>query len=317
MSSLFAILALLFGGFLLYKGADFFVQGAVSIARRLDIPPFLIGLTLVAFGTSVPEFFVNLTAAFQGATELSIANILGSNLVNIALGLGLVAIITPVVLRKATIWKEIPYTFFATILLVAFVIDIPFDHAMGMLSRTDAVFLLFCFVAFLIYAIKTVEKKESPKYETKEFSLFFSVLFLLGGLIGLALGGYLTVQGAVFLAQMLGVTQRIIGLTVVAIGTSLPEIMTTVVAGLRRQTDVAVGNIIGSNIFNILCILGLTALIRPITISNEIFLDLFVVLFITLLLFAFMFIGKRHILERYQGWIFVLGYLGYLVYIVF
>jgi len=301
----------------LYKGADFFVQGSVSFARRLQIPPFLIGLTLVAMGTSAPELFVNLTAIFQGASDLSIANILGSNLVNIALGLGLVAIIVPVTLRKATIWKEIPFTFLATIFLIAFAVDIPFDHTMGVLGRVDAFLLLLGFIAFLIYAIKTVEKKESPKYETEVVSFPLSFCYVLGGLSALGFGGYLTVQGAVSFAEMLGVTERIIGLTVVAIGTSLPEIMTTVVAGLRRQTDIAVGNIVGSNIFNILGILGLTAFIRPVVISSDIFFDIFVVLFATFLLFIFMFIGKRHTLERSQGWIFVLGYLGYLVYIVF
>jgi len=318
MFDIISYILLPIGFVLLIKGADLLVDGASSIAKRLGISSLVIGLTVVAFGTSMPELIVNIFAGLQGNTDLAIANILGSNIANILLILGVSAAIFPLAVKKGTVWREIPLSLLAVIVLALLVNDVVIDKiAPSELTRIDGFVLLSFFIVFLYYIFGT-SKTEESKEETaiREQSFLKSFLLVAGGFIGLALGGKLIVDSAVSIASSLGVSQALIGLTVVAIGTSLPELATSAVAAFKKNPDIAVGNIVGSNIFNIFWILGISAIISPLPFSPALMRDVWVVLAVTIVLFAFMFIGKKHILKRWQGVVFILAYITYIVVIV-
>ncbi len=314
MYVLFAI-----GFVILIKGADLLVAGASSIAGRFNISSLVIGLTVVAFGTSTPELFVNLIASFNGNTEIAIGNVLGSNIANVLLILGVAALIYPLSVQSSTIWKEIPFSFLAAIVLGVLANDILIDGALkSELSRSDGMILICFFSIFMVYVFEISFRHKDEKSEdtVKVMGVFKSVLFILLGLTGLVFGGKWIVDGAIVIATNMGISESLIGLTVVAVGTSLPELATSAVAAYRRNVDIAIGNIVGSNIFNIFLVLGISAMIKPLPFRATSNSDIYMVILSSLLLFVFLSIGKRHMLMRWQGLVFLLLYIGYTVMLV-
>ncbi|OIO18812.1 MAG: sodium:proton exchanger [Candidatus Magasanikbacteria bacterium CG_4_10_14_0_8_um_filter_32_14] len=310
------ILLIIIGVAILIYGADLLVKGAASIAKKLGISSIVIGLTVVAFGTSAPELVVNLFSVTKGTTDLAIANIIGSNIANILLILGITAIIFPLAVKKNTTYKEIPFALLAVAIVAIFGNDLLINGSgNNFLDRTEGITLVLFFIIFLYYTFG-LSKIKGEHEEIKEYALGKSFLFFTVGLVALILGGKIIVDNAVILARIAGMSERLIGLTIVAIGTSLPELATSIVAALRKQTDIAIGNVVGSNIFNIFWILGLIAIIKPIPFDININIDVLVSVIATLLLFFFMFIDDKHRLNRWQGFFFVLLYLGYLSFII-
>lgn len=305
---------MLFGGLLLlYKGADWLVGGSSSLARRLGIKPIVIGLTVVAFGTSAPELFVNLTASFASKADIAISNIIGSNIANILLILGIVAATRPLRLKAETVSRQIPLALLASCLVWVLANDrLLVGRVVDRLDRIDGIILLAFFLAFLYYVV-TIAVREPNKDGIEVRAVGISAALVGLGLLGLFLGGKLTVDGASGIAHLLGMSERFIGLTIIAIGTSLPELLTSVVAVVRRHDDIAIGNIIGSNIFNIFWILGLSATIRPLPVAVSSLFDVSVVVAATALLLIISLSSKKRSLERWQGVVFVAAYLIYLV----
>lgn len=309
----------LIGFFFLIKGADLLVDGSISIAKKLNISNIVIGLTIVAFGTSTPEFVVNIFASAKGNTEIAIGNILGSNICNILLILGISAIIRPLVTKKNTVWKEIPLGLLAAFLIGVLANDIRIDHGIyNGLSRIDGIVLLSFFVIFIYYTfgISKITDDFSEENEIKEMSYFKASLFILGGLFGLVIGGKWIVEGAVKIAEIFNVSQSVIGLTVIAIGTSLPELATSAIAAYKKQTDIAIGNVVGSNIFNIFWVLGFSAIIRPLPFNENNNIDIIMTIFASTILFLIMFIGKKHTIEKWQGFLMVTIYIGYIIFLI-
>lgn len=310
---------LVLGFVFLIKGADMLVDGASSIAKRHRVSNLVIGLTIVAFGTSAPELFVNLSASFNGTTDIAIGNIIGSNISNILLILGISAIIYPLKTGKSTVWREIPFALLASVLLLVVANDVFFDGAMfNALTRTDGIIFIGFFIIFLYYTFGIAKEQESGAVQEspKLYSSLTSIGLIVGGMIGLALGGQWIVTSATTIALHFGLSDALIGLTVVAIGTSLPELATSAVAAYKKNTDIAIGNIVGSNIFNVFWILGLSSIIAPLSFSSKLNFDLWVAVAASALLSVFMFIGKRYVIERWQGVICVLLYVAYIVVIV-
>ncbi len=313
-----SIFLVLVGLGILIVGGESLVRGASSIAKRLKVAPIVIGLTIVAFGTSAPELAVNLFSAFEGSVDIAVGNVIGSNIANILLILGICALIRTIRVQKNTTWKEIPLALLAVLLVFIMANDRLFDGASAnVLTRTDGLALMGIFAIFMYYTFGIAKVSgEADKDEVKLYSTLISVLLIIGGLIGLVFGGKLLVDNAIVLAQLAGMSEALIGLTIVAVGTSLPELVTSIIAVRHGHDDLAVGNIVGSNIFNILWILGLTSTILPLPISDAVQTDILVNVGVTLLLFLFMFVGARHKLNRWQGVMFVLLYVGYVGYLV-
>ncbi len=302
----------------LLKGADLLVDGAVSIAKRFNISNIVIGLTIIAFGTSLPELVVNIIASLNGSNELAIGNVLGSNIANILLILGVSALIYPLMTQKNTIWKEIPFSLLAILILGVLVNDQLIDGGqISILSHIDGFVLLAFFIIFFYYII-SISKNEKPTDDSsmKQMSPIKSSIYILLGLLVLMFGGTWVVNGAIAIATALNVSESLIGLTIVAIGTSLPELATSAVAAYKKQTDIAIGNVVGSNIFNIFWILGIGALINPIIFTTKSNLDIAMVILATVLLFAIMFIGKKRVVEKWQGGLFVAVYISYIVLLI-
>jgi len=306
------------GFFLLIKGADLLVDGSASIAKKLKISSIVIGLTIVAFGTSAPEFIVNIFANVRGNSEIAIGNILGSNIANILLILGISAIIYPITAKKNTVLKEIPLSLLAAIVLGLMANDLIIDGAsFSGITRIDGFILLSFFIIFLYYTFGiTKSDKDIVEEEIKVFSYSKAVIFIILGLAGLVIGGKWIVDGAIKIAELFNISQSLIGLTIVAIGTSLPELATSAIAAYKKQSDIAIGNVVGSNIFNIFWILGASAIIRPLPFSNSSNGDIAMTIFASILLFIVMFIGKKRVIERWQGVFMVTLYAGYVVFLV-
>lgn len=305
------------GFVLLIKGADYLVDGSASIAKRFNISNLVIGLTIVAFGTSAPELIVNLFASFNGSSDLAISNVLGSNLANMLLILGVASVIYPLQVKSNTVWKEIPLSLLAIVLVFFMANDVIFDNAStNAISRIDGISLISFFIIFMYYSFGIAKNTdESLEDEVEVLSVSKSSLYVLFGMIGLALGGKWIVDGAVFIAKSFNMTEALIGLTVVAIGTSLPELATSYAAAKKQNADIAVGNTVGSNIFNVFWILGLSSLIRPLpfdAVNNNV--DIYAAIGASLLLFIFMFVGRKHLLQRYQGVLFLVAYFAFMVF---
>jgi cation:H+ antiporter len=318
MISIFTILFLFIGFIFLIKGADLLVEGASSSAKKFGISPLVIGLTIVAFGTSAPELIVNIFASIQGNTDIAIGNILGSNIANILLILGISAIIFPLAVKRGTVWKEIPLSLLAVIVVAFMANDAFIDGGrFSGLTRIDG-FILLSFFGIFLYYIFEISRKETTEDQPniKERSSVKSILMIIAGLVGLTLGGKWIVDSAVAIAEGFKISQALIGLTIVAIGTSLPELATSAVAAYKKNADIAVGNIVGSNIFNVFWILGISSIIAPLPFSNVLIRDVGVTLVTTFALFVFMFVGKKHILERWQGVLFVSAYILYIIVII-
>lgn len=308
------------GFIILIKGAGLLVDGASSLAKKLKISALVIGLTVVAFGTSMPELFVNLFASFQGKAEIAIGNILGSNIANILLILGISAIIYPLTVTKGTVWKEIPFSLLAALTMGIMANDVLIDKSgSNVLTRIDGLVLIGFFIIFLYYTFG-IAKNQNPddkENNVKIYKTTTSLMMIILGLGFLALGGKWIVDGAMALATLLGVSQSLIGLTIVAVGTSLPELATSAVAAYKKNSDIAVGNIVGSNIFNIFWVLGLSALIKPLPFTPSSGLDIGMTVFATLLLFLWMFIGKKRVLQPWQGMVFLMIYFAYILILIF
>jgi cation:H+ antiporter len=304
----------------LVKGADWLVDGASALAGRLRVSSLIIGLTIVAFGTSAPELGVNLYASFQGTTDIAISNILGSNIFNMLFILGVSAIIYPLLVRADTVWQQIPMALFAVVVLGILANDSLIDRAgASVLTRIDGIILLIFFMIFMYYILATArrERREGGGSTTgaKQYGLVKAISFIVLGLVGLSLGSKWMVDGAVKLAEALGASQSLIGLTIVAVGTSLPELATSAVAAYKKNADIAVGNIVGSNIFNILFILGLSSVVTPLPFNTVSNINTGVTIMASVLLFVVMFTGaKRHLLERWEGIIFITLYAGFIAY---
>lgn len=307
-------------GFLfLIKGADLLVDGSASIAKKLKISAIVIGLTIVAFGTSAPELIVNIIASYQGNSEIAIGNILGSNIANILLILGVSAVIYPLTSKRNTVLKEIPLSLLAVIVLGLMANDKIIDGTVfSGLTRIDGLVLIGFFIIFMYYTfgISSLAGGDEEKNEIVVYSYLKSIVFIILGLAGLMLGGKWIVDGAVKIAEIFNVSQSLIGLTVVAIGTSLPELATSAVAAYKKQSDIAIGNVVGSNIFNIFWILGLSSVIRPLPFSTDSNIDILMVVYASLILLAVMFIGKKRIIERWQGAFMIFSYLCYIIFLV-
>lgn len=318
---LIPILLLLLGLVMLLVGGDTFIKGSASLARKLKISPIVIGLTVVAFGTSAAELVVNIFAAVQGTPDLAIGNILGSNISNILLVLGISAIIYPISVKQGTIWKEIPLGIMAVVVLFILSADVYFGNGnsgINILTRGDGLILLAFFIIFMYYTYGLTKVEAEKEEDVKTYPWSPTILFILLGLGGLVLGGKLLVDNGTIIARLFGMSELFIGLTVVAIGTSLPELAASAIAAYRHHDDLAIGNVVGSNIFNVFWVLGLTPLVAPIPVNSDANTDVLVAILAATLLFAFMFVGhkhKRYKLRRWQGVIFVLLYVSYLVFI--
>lgn len=309
------ILLVIGGFYLLIKGADYLVGGASSLARRLGIPALVVGLTVVAFGTSAPELVVNVIAALQGSTDIAIGNVLGSNLANLLLILGVTAIVSPLTLNSTTVWKEIPFSLLAAVLLLILGADQFLEGALaGSIGRIDGLVLWSFFLVFLVYTFGIRHNGEQPEQKIDQLSVLKTILYILGGLAGLMIGGQFVVNGATNIALALGVSKNLIALTVVAIGTSLPELVSSVVAARKGHQDLAIGNVIGSNIFNIFLVLSTTSIIKPLPFHQENIVDAFAVVTATLMMFLLLFVGKRQTLHKKEGIIFVLMYIGFILF---
>jgi len=305
----------------LLKGADYLVEGSSSLAKKLGVPTLIVGLTIVAFGTSMPELVVNVLAALRGSGDIAFGNVIGSSMANILLILGITALITNLKVQHSTIWKEIPFSFLAVIVLFVFSTIFYLDKlTINLLLRTEGIILILFFVVFLYYVFELARRNKSQveddKLEIKKHSYLVITLMILGGLVGLYFGGKWVVDGAVAAAGAFGVSEFLISATIIAIGTSLPELITSITAALKKDVDLAVGTIVGSNIFNIFWILGIAAIIKPIPFPAFAIPDLILLMFVTFLLFLFMFVGKRHELEKWQGTIFIVLYVAYIVLLI-
>ncbi|HMQ69998.1 MAG TPA: calcium/sodium antiporter [Ignavibacteria bacterium] len=313
-----SLLILIAGFVLLIFGANKLVEGASSLASKLGIPDIVIGLTVVAFGTSAPELVVNLMAALNGNSELVLGNILGSNIFNVLGILGITSMILPLKVKTDTTWLEIPMSLLAAVSLFFLISDVNYDGAdFNFLSRTDGIILLLFFSIFLVYNIKVSQNGTEEKVSGRiELSTLKSILYLLTGFAGLVVGGNLIVRGAVDIALMIGLSERVIGLTIVSIGTSLPELATSIAAVRKKNVDIAIGNVVGSNIFNIFFVLGVSVVASPFRINPDSLFDVYVNILAGILLFAFIFIGRGRQLVKWEGFLFLSIYIVYLIIIV-
>jgi cation:H+ antiporter len=310
---------LIAGFVVLIAGADILVKGASSIARRLNVSDLVIGLTVVAFGTSSPELFVNILASSRGESAIAIGNVIGSNISNIFLILGVSSLIGALAVSRGTVWREIPLSLLAVLVLGVVANDQLIDGTAGsVITRADGFVLLSFFIIFIYYSTSIARRIEGmdEHVPSKLYGMPLSTLMVVGGLAGLGIGGELIVRGAVNLARTFGVSESLIGLTIVAVGTSLPELATSAVASLKKNADIAVGNVVGSNIFNVLFVLGISSVVRPLPFERRNNPDLGVVVLASLLLFAFMFSGRRRSLDRWEGAVFVALYAVYIVFLI-
>ncbi len=316
---------IIIGFILLIKGADFLVDGASEIAKKFHIPEIVIGLTIVAIGTSMPELVVSITSALEGHSDLAIGNVVGSNIANMFLILGACSIIRPLVFKKETRIFEIPFTIFATILLFFLCINGTEENINTIIRPEGIILLVFCII-FIIYNLIMAKKGEKFDQEnnlieiktsdTKIVSIWKSILEIVIGIVGLKIGGDLVVNGSVEIARLIGISEKLISLTIVAFSTSLPELITSIAATRRGETDMAIGNIIGSQIFNILLIIGLSATLFPISYSKSYDSDIILLIIGSIVLALFPYIGKKNQMTRGNGIIFVLTYILYLIEIV-
>lgn len=316
---------LIVGFIILIKGADYFVSGSSKIAKYLKIPPIIIGLTIVAFGTSSPEAAVSISAAINNSDGISVGNIIGSNLLNISLIIGVTALISPLKVEKTTIIKEIPLALLSAFVLFFLTQDVLIDGSeKNVLTRTDGLILIAFFTIFIYYIIGVILKnqdqdnliiKELETKENSEVNIKKASILTIVGLIGVIFGGWLVVEKAKEIAVLWGMNETLVGLTIVAIGTSLPELITSITAALKKESEIALGNIIGSNIFNVFFVLGISSIISPLSIFTNVIIDLLVIIVINATLLIFATTHKRTI-NRIEGFLLSSIYLLYLVFAI-
>ena len=321
-----AVILLLAVGFaFLVKGADFFVEGSSSIAKKLKVPPIIIGLTIVAMGTSLPETAVSVTASLVQNNELAVSNVVGSNIFNLMFVIGVCSILTPIMVQKATVVRDIPLSLGCALFLLVLGISGLGDKAGMTLGHADGVIFLIVFAGYIFTMVRSAMKARAAGQKVeiegveecdnmKELSYGKSILFLIVGAAAIAFGGDLTVDTASRIAIELGMSQTLVGFTIVSIGTSLPELVTSVVAARKNEVDMAVGNAVGSNIFNILMVLGISSAISPVALIRENIID--IVLLMVFSVMVWIFAGTRKKIERKEGIIMVVVYLVYCAYII-
>ena len=309
MDILWNLLMLALGFVLLVKGADWFVVGAAGIANKFKIPQLIIGLTIVAMGTSAPEAAVSISAALKGSAEITIGNIVGSNILNILIILGLTAVITPVAVAKSTIRVDIPFMLAISILLLVQGLD-------GSVTLLDGIVLLVVFAGYLTYLVINARKnpEQLEEEQIKNQSIWMCLLWTAIGLVAIILGSNFSVDAASNIARILGLSERFIGLTIVALGTSLPELVTSVMAARKGNADIAIGNIVGSNIFNILFVVGLSSVIVSVPFASAFIVDMIVAIGAGVLLWIFSLHKKK--LIPIHGVVFLLAYAGYFAYLM-
>ena len=313
------LLLLLLGFIPLIYGANILVDGASSLAKKMNVPNIVIGLTVVAFGTSAPEMIVNIFASVSGDSAIVLGNAMGSNIFNVLGILGVSALIYPLAVRKTTTWIEVPLSLLSAIIVLVLANDIFIDRAnVSVLSRIDGLVMLAFFIIFLAYNIVLSRsgKIVDEAIAVKNYFVGQSVMLIIAGLLLLVLGGKIIVTFATDLAQSFGISERIIAITIVSIGTSLPELATSVIAARKKNVDIAIGNIVGSNIFNVFFILGLSAVINPVFIQQISNFDMLVNIAASVLLFIFIFTGKGRGLDRREGAIFIGLYVAYVAALI-
>ncbi len=303
-----SIVYIIIGAVLVLWGADRLTDGATALAQRMNIPQIVIGLTVVAMGTSMPEFFVSLMSAIKGTSDLAVGNIVGSNIFNTMAIVGITALVAPMMISKSTVQKDIPFAVLASALLMLMCIDLE-------IRRWEAAVLFVLFVLFMVYTVRIgLKGGNETVIDEKPMAVWKAVGFLLLGLVCLVGGSELFVNGAKTIAKALGVSDAVIGLTIVACGTSLPELATSIVAARKGRSAIAIGNVIGSNVFNILMIIGITGMVLPMDIQGITMLDLSVMMGSIVLMWLFSFTKFK--VERWEGAILAIGFFGYMTWLV-
>jgi cation:H+ antiporter len=312
------ILFLVGGIALIIFAANWMVNGASALAKKFGVNDLVIGLTVVAFGTSAPELTVNIFSALNNSTDIAIGNVLGSNISNIFLIVGVAAAIYPIAIQNNTKWKEIPFSLLSVIVLAILANDMFIDKANNnFISRIDGLIMLCFLIIFLIYTFgmaKTNKPEHDENLHVKAMPVWKALLFIFLGLVGLFFGGKYLIEGAVNIAKSIGMSEKVIGLTIIAIGTSLPELATSIVAAIKKKPDIIVGNIIGSNIFNVFFILGTTAVIKPLPFDISINFDVGVSMLASVLLFLTTITFGRKIIDRSEGILFLILYVSFITY---
>ena len=302
------IIFIILGIYIVLKGADFLTDGAVSLAQRAGIPEMVIGLTVVALGTSMPELFVSLTSAIQGTTDLAVANVVGSNIFNVLLIAGAAAAVAPMTISKGTVRRDIPVAVVASLILLLFGIY-------GEINRWAGALFVLLLIIYMVYTVKTASPDDQSDVEDKKLTVLGALIRLIGGLLFLVVGSSSFVSSATEVAATLGVSDAVIGLTIVAGGTSLPELATSVVAARKGQAAIAMGNVIGSCVYNILLIIGVTGLISPMVIGGITPLDFGMMMLSMVLLWLFSF--TKYKVERWEGFVMLALFVGYMTYLVY
>ncbi len=322
------VVILLIGFVLLVKGADFFVDGSSTVAKVFKIPSIIVGLTIVSMGTSFPELSVSLIASMNGSNEIAISNVMGSNMFNLLVVLGACAVLSPIAVDKDVVKREFPFSIIITVLLALLMADnflplIP-DYAgsgaekfVGAINRLDGIILAIIFIGFMIYnVLSALQQRKNMKEEEdgRKKNIWLALLFIVGGIVAIKFGGDFVVNSAKAIALEFGMTETLVGLTIVAVGTSLPELVTSVVAAKKGETSLAIGNVVGSNIFNVLFILGTSCTISPIPVLGEALVDCVVLIVISLL--ALLLVKTKNILDKKEGLVMIVIYVAYMVYAI-
>ncbi len=313
------IILMLVGLILLLIGANYLTEGSSAIAKRFGISEFVIGLTIVGIGTSTPELVVSLISTINGTTDIAIGNVLGSNLFNIMMILGITALIRPIRIEKNTLSRDIPFSLLAAVVLAVCGLDIWINGTNGVISRSEGILMLCFFIVFMVYSFMTAKRDDEPEVQepqevgTKKRAVWIDIVMIIGGLAGLIFGGDLFLEYAVIFARDLGLSEAVIAVTLMAGGTSMPELITCVIAAAKNKGQLALGNVIGSNVSNIFLILGTCATAAPLQLGNILPLDLIILTAASLLIAVTAFTFRRNEIDRPEGAIFVLLYIGYVV----
>lgn len=311
---------LIVGFALLIKGADIFVGGASAVAKKSGIPPVIVGLTIVSIGTSAPELAVSIISALKGNNEIAIGNVVGSNLFNMLMVLGVTTMVLPMIIKKEKIKTDFFINIFVTVLLFVLTFDSILGSTNNIISRIDGMILVIiciAYIGFLVFKAKKTNMTNQTQ-EEKNINVLGKIIAIIIGAIGIVLGGQLVVDSATNIAYSIGMSEKLVGLTIVAMGTSLPELVTSVVAAVKGEKDIALGNVLGSNIFNILLIIGVSAFITPIPVAKTLIVDFIFLIVISIFVFGLIFLNKKQEkkISRVEGAILVALYVGYIIYII-
>ncbi len=314
-------LLLILGFALLIAGADYLVKGSSSIAKKMKVSDLIIGLTIVSIGTSAPELSVNIVASISGSSGMAFGNVVGSNIFNFLGIIGIVAMMRPINLKTSLLKVEIPFAILASGALIFLAGDLFIDGVPGVISRSDGMVFLLFFATFLYYIFLSAKKGDikevdAAEHGTKTYSTLISLLMIVGGLAALIYGGDILVESATSIARSVGMSETVIGLTIVAVGTSLPELATSVVAALRGNSDIAIGNVVGSNIFNIFFILGVSSVIRPLPVAGENIPDAVITALTTAMVLLFAYRGRGQRIDKVEGLFLATSYVAYTIYII-